>query len=44
MNIRDLEYWWHWPSTAIFGVRQIPATLASRRLAGKFVSWKMSWA
>ncbi len=44
MNIRDLEYWWHWLNTAIFGVRQIPATLASRRLAGKFVSWKMSWA
>lgn len=44
MNIRDLEYRWHWLNTAIFGVRQTPATLASRRLAGKFVSWKMSWA
>ncbi len=45
MNIRDLEYLVALvPSTAIFGVRQIPATLASRRLAGKFVSWKMSWA
>ncbi len=32
-----LGTWWHWPSTAIFGVRQIPATLASRRLAGKFL-------
>lgn len=28
-----LSTWWHWPNTAIFGVRQIPATLASRRLA-----------
>lgn len=44
MNIRDLEYLVAFASTAIFGVRQIPATLASRRLAGKFVSWKMSWA
>ncbi len=31
-----LSTWWHWLNTAIFGVRQIPATLASRRLAGKF--------
>ncbi len=29
MNIRDLSTWWHWLNTAIFGVRQIPATLAS---------------
>ncbi len=26
MNIRDLGTWWHWLNTAIFGVRQIPAT------------------
>ena len=39
MNIRDLEY-----LVALAEHRHIPATLASRRLAGKFVSWKMSWA
>ena len=40
MNIRDLEY-----LVALAEHRHFrPATLASRRLAGKFVSWKMSWA
>ena len=42
MNIRDLEYLVALAEHRHF--RQIPATLASRRLAGKFVSWKMSWA
>ncbi len=35
MNIRDLEYLVAWLSTAIFGGRQIPATSASRPLAGR---------
>lgn len=44
MNIRDLEYLVALAEHRHFRLRQIPATLASRRLAGKFVSWKMSWA
>ncbi len=44
MNIRDFLYLVALAEHRHFRVRQIPATLASRRLAGKFVSWKMSWA
>ena len=44
MNIRDLEYLVALAEHRHFRRAADSCQLASRRLAGKFVSWKMSWA